>query len=81
MRRAGLSVSEWQPLFQANIEIESAYRPNARSSSDAIGLGQLMPAMAAQVSDRTGCVVTIVIHNNSQCGISRNVLAIIESRV
>lgn len=49
LRRAGLSVSEWQTLFQANIEIESAYRPNARSSAGAIGLGQLMPATAAQL--------------------------------
>ena len=49
LRHAGLSVSEWQILFQANIEIESAYRPNARSSVGAIGLGQLMPATAAQL--------------------------------
>jgi soluble lytic murein transglycosylase-like protein len=49
LRRAGLSVSEWQTLFQANIEIESAYRANARSSAGAIGLGQLMPATAAQL--------------------------------
>lgn len=48
LRRAGLSVTEWQALFQANIEIESAYRPTARSSAGAIGLGQLMPATAAQ---------------------------------
>ena len=31
LRRAGLSVTEWQTLFQANIEIESAYRPNTTS--------------------------------------------------
>ncbi|WP_298565502.1 lytic transglycosylase domain-containing protein [uncultured Aliiroseovarius sp.] len=49
LRRAGLSVTEWRALFQANIEIESAYRPNARSSAGAIGLGQLMPATAAQL--------------------------------
>ncbi len=49
LRRAGLSVSEWQTLFQANIEIESGYRANARSSAGAIGLGQLMPATAAQL--------------------------------
>lgn len=49
LRRAGLSVSEWQTLFQANIEIEGAYRVNARSSAGAIGLGQLMPATAAQL--------------------------------
>jgi soluble lytic murein transglycosylase-like protein len=50
LRRAGLSVSEWQALFQANIEIESAYRIAARSSAGAIGLGQLMPATAAQLA-------------------------------
>ena len=49
LRRAGLSVTEWQALFQANIEIESTYRLNARSSAGAIGLGQLMPATAAQL--------------------------------
>ncbi|WP_232820773.1 lytic transglycosylase domain-containing protein [Thalassobius sp. I31.1] len=50
LRRAGLSVSDWQILFQANIEIESAYRPLARSPVGAIGLGQLMPATAAQLN-------------------------------
>lgn len=50
LRRAGLSVSDWQILFQANIEIESAYRPSARSPVGAIGLGQLMPATAAQLN-------------------------------
>ena len=49
LRRAGLTVSDWQILFQANIEIESAYRPNARSQVGAIGLGQLMPATATQL--------------------------------
>lgn len=49
LRHAGLSVSEWRTLFQANIEIESAYRTNALSSVGAIGLGQLMPATAAQL--------------------------------
>ncbi len=49
LRRAGLSVTEWRTLFQANIEIESTYHPNARSSAGAIGLGQLMPATAAQL--------------------------------
>ncbi len=46
LRRSGLSVSSWFNLFRANIEIESAYRPNAISSAGAIGLGQLMPATA-----------------------------------
>jgi soluble lytic murein transglycosylase-like protein len=50
LRRAGLSASDWQILFQANIEIESAYRPSARSPVGAIGLGQLMPATAAQLN-------------------------------
>ncbi len=50
LRRAGLSVSSWQILFQANIEVESAYRPSARSSVGAIGLGQLMPATATQLN-------------------------------
>ncbi len=46
LRRANLSVIEWQLLYQANIEIESAYNPNALSSAGAIGLGQLMPDTA-----------------------------------
>lgn len=50
LRRAGLSASDWRILFQANIEIESAYRPSARSPVGAIGLGQLMPATAAQLN-------------------------------
>ena len=49
LRHAGLTVSSWQMLFQANIEIESAYRPSARSPVGAIGLGQLMPATADQL--------------------------------
>ena len=49
LRRAGLSVSDWQILFQANIEIESAYRPSALSPVGAVGLGQLMPATADQL--------------------------------
>jgi len=46
LRQAGLSVSDWLKLFQANIEVESAYRPTAVSSAGAIGLGQLMPGTA-----------------------------------
>lgn len=46
LRQSGLSVSDWLTLFQANIEVESAYRPAAVSSAGAIGLGQLMPGTA-----------------------------------
>jgi hypothetical protein len=46
LRAAGLSASDWLALFQANIEVESAYRPSAVSSAGAIGLGQLMPETA-----------------------------------
>ena len=49
LRRAGITVTEWRLVFRSNIEIESAYRPNVRSSAGAIGLGQLMPATAAQL--------------------------------
>jgi len=46
LRVVGMSASEWVLLFQANIEIESAYNPRALSHAGAIGLGQLMPDTA-----------------------------------
>lgn len=46
LRAVGLSASEWALLFQSNIEIESAYNPQALSHAGAIGLGQLMPDTA-----------------------------------
>lgn len=46
LRESGLRVSDWLALFRANIEIESAYKVNARSHVGAIGLGQLMPETA-----------------------------------
>ena len=47
LRKAGMTVTEWRNFYRANIEIESAYNPKARSHVGAIGLGQLMPATAA----------------------------------
>ena len=49
LRAVGLSASEWALLFQSNIEIESAYNPQALSHAGAIGLGQLMPDTARRL--------------------------------
>jgi len=50
LRRASLSVTEWRLLFRSNIEIESGYNTNVRSSVGAIGLGQLMPETARDLN-------------------------------
>lgn len=49
LRANGISLQQWMALFQANIEIESAYKTTARSHVGAIGLGQLMPETARRL--------------------------------
>lgn len=49
LRSADITVTDWLNLYRANIEIESGYNPTAVSTAGAIGLGQLMPATAAEL--------------------------------
>ena len=46
LRTANITLTDWLNLYRANIEIESAYNPDAVSHAGAIGLGQLMPETA-----------------------------------
>lgn len=49
LRAADITVTDWLTLYRANIEVESAYNPAARSRVGAIGLGQLMPETAEEL--------------------------------
>lgn len=49
LRVADLTVTNWLTLYRANIEVESAYDPQAVSPQGAIGLGQLMPTTAREL--------------------------------
>ncbi|MGZ2260103.1 lytic transglycosylase domain-containing protein [Roseobacter sp. A03A-229] len=54
LRVLEIDSNDWQALFRALIEAESAYRPNATSAKGAYGLGQLMAATARDLGvDRT----------------------------
>lgn len=49
LRAADITVTDWLTLYRANIEVESAYNPAARSRVGAVGLGQLMPETAEEL--------------------------------